>query len=154
MRPPILEVTNDPPEAAYLQLWAPLRAFNESRVGDADSRPFAVLMRDPDTGELVGGLWGRSLWSSFYIDMIVVPEALRGRGEGAALMARAEDEARGRGCRHVWLDTYAFQARDFYEKLGYVEFGRLDGPAPVFPRYFLSKDLALASEAARAPDEP
>ena len=41
----------------------------------------------------------------------------------------------------MWTDTYAFQARPFYEKMGFTVFGRLDGPAPIFPRFFLKKSL-------------
>jgi GNAT superfamily N-acetyltransferase len=144
MRTPRLEITDTPPDEAYLQLWAPLLAFNQQEVGDAESRTFAVLLRDRDTDEVLGGLWARSLWGAFYIDMLVTPQGMRGRGIGTDLMARAEAEARARGCRVVWLDTYAFQARRFYEKLGYVEFGRLEGPGPVYPRHFLKKDLAPA----------
>jgi hypothetical protein len=45
-------------------------------------------------------------------------------------MDRAEIRARERGCHSAWLDTFSFQARGFYEKLGYEEFGRLDCPPP------------------------
>jgi hypothetical protein len=41
----------------------------------------------------------------------------------------------------MWLDTYAFQARQFYERLGFEVFGQLDGLKPFFPRYFLKKTL-------------
>ena len=64
-----------------------------------------------------------------------------GRGLGSELMRRAEAEAQTRGCRQMWLDTYAFQARGFYERLGFEVFGQIDGPAPMFPRYFMQKRL-------------
>jgi hypothetical protein len=55
-------------------------------------------------------------------------------------MAAAETEGRRRGCSAVWLDTFEFQARPFYEKLGYRLFGTLDFPAG-FKRFFLQKAL-------------
>jgi GNAT superfamily N-acetyltransferase len=55
-------------------------------------------------------------------------------------MAAAEEEGRRRGCTAVWLDTFEFQARPFYEKLGYSNFGTLDYPAG-FKRFFLQKAL-------------
>jgi hypothetical protein len=45
----------------------------------------------------------------------------------------------------MWTDTYAFQARPFYERMGFVVFGRLDGPEPIFPRFFLMKDIGKIS---------
>jgi hypothetical protein len=56
-------------------------------------------------------------------------------------MRMAEEEAVRRGCVTAWLDTYDFQARGFYERLGYELFGTIEGHAPVYPRYFLRKAL-------------
>ena len=129
------------PDDAYLPIWAPLLAFNEKTVGDAQGQPFALTITSPEREDVLGGLWGLSLWGSFYIGLVVTPEGARGQGLGTELMVRAEAEARARGCRNLWLDTYAFQARAFYEGLGFKLFGQLDGPAPMFPRWFLRKDL-------------
>ncbi|MDO8378799.1 N-acetyltransferase [Phenylobacterium sp.] len=129
------------PDDAYMPIWAPLLAFNEKTVGNAQGEPFALTITAPDSDEVQGGLWGLSLWGSFYIGLVVTPEGARGLGLGTQLMARAEAEARARDCRNMWLDTYAFQARAFYERLGFAVFGQIDGPAPMFPRWFLRKDL-------------
>lgn len=139
---PRYELTERPPREAFEKLWQPLRAFNERIVGDASARTLVILLREPATDAIVGGLWGRSLWGSMYIDIMFVPEDLRGRGIGASLLRQAEQEAIRRECRHMWADTYAFQARPFYERMGFTMFGRLDGPAPIFPRFFLMKDTA------------
>ncbi|WP_332765478.1 GNAT family N-acetyltransferase [Phenylobacterium sp.] len=134
----------DRPDDAYMPIWAPLLAFNQKAVGDAQGVPFALTITQPDSGEVLGGLWGLSLWGSFYVGLLVVPESTRGRGLGSELMARAEAEATGRGCRQMWLDTYAFQARPFYERLGFSVFGQIDGAAPIFPRVFMQKALTTA----------
>ncbi|HEX5378400.1 MAG TPA: GNAT family N-acetyltransferase [Phenylobacterium sp.] len=133
--------SDDPPQEAYLQLWEVLKAFNVKMVGDCESRTFSLLLRDPDSDAVMGGLWARSLWGSFYVDMLVAPEGHRGSGLGRDLMTQAEAEARARGCQTMWLDTFAFQARPFYEKLGFRVFGQIDGAKPAFPRYFMVKDL-------------
>lgn len=138
----LVEAGSQPPQAAYQELWEVLRAFNVKAVGHCENHAFAVLLRDPESRAVVGGVWGRSVWDSFYVDMLVTPERYRGAGHGGRLMAQVEDEARLRGCRNIWLDTFAFQARPFYEKLGFRVFGQIDGPSPIFPRYFMIKDLA------------
>jgi GNAT superfamily N-acetyltransferase len=129
------------PNAAYMPIWAPLLAFNQAAVGDASAVPFALEIRESPTATVAGGLWAMSLWGSFYIALVVAPEGARGRGLGGELMRQAEAEARARGCRQMWLDTYDFQARPFYERLGFTAFGQIDGPAPMFPRWFMQKLL-------------
>lgn len=139
---PAYEITEAAdPDAAYMPIWGPLLRFNEASVGEAKGEPFALVVTKPGADQVAGGLWALSLWGSFYIGLVVAPEGARGQGLGSALMARAEAEARRRGCRQMWLDTYAFQAAPFYERLGFEVFGRIDGPAPMFPRVFMQKLL-------------
>jgi GNAT superfamily N-acetyltransferase len=138
---PKYELTDTPPSDAFQRMWSSLLEFNEHAVGNAKSRILAILLQDPTTAELIGGLWGRSLWGSLFVDIMFVPEALRGNGIDSTLLQQAEKEAIRRGCRDMWTETYAFQARPFYEKQGFIIFGRLDGPAPIFPRFFLRKTL-------------
>jgi hypothetical protein len=54
-------------------------------------------------------------------------------------MAEAETIARTRGYIGVWLDTFEFQAKPFYERLGYEVFGQLEGAQGAIARYFLKK---------------
>lgn len=129
------------PDDAYMPIWAPLLKFNQETVGEAQGIAFALTVRAPDSPEVLGGLWALSLWGSFYIGLLVAPEGGRGQGLGSDLLARAEREARDRDCRQMWLDTYAFQARTFYERHGFTVFGQIDGPTPMFPRWFMQKAL-------------
>lgn len=127
--------------ATYDAIWAPLRQFNIDAVGHANGAPFALTITRENETEIVGGLWAQALWGSFYIALVVVPAAARRHRIGTELMQKAEDEARRLNCRQMWLDTYAFQARAFYERLGFTVFGQIDGPAPMFPRFFMQKLL-------------
>src|SRR4051812_955888 len=97
------------PDAAYMPIWGPLLAFNQQAVGDATAVPFALEIRASPDEPVAGGLWAMSLWGSFYIALVVAPQGARGQGLGLELMRRAEAEARARGCRQMWLDTYDFQ---------------------------------------------
>jgi GNAT superfamily N-acetyltransferase len=89
----------------------------------------------------VGGVLGEVYWGWFYLDLLWVKEELRGRGYGHRLLEIAEDEARKRGAKHVYLDTFSFQAPDFYERHGYQVFGELEDFPTGHQRYFLRKDL-------------
>ena len=129
------------PDDSYMPIWAPLLAFNQQAVGNAQGEPFALTITAPNDDKVLGGLWALSLWGSFYIGLGVAPEGARGQGLGTQLMAQAQAEAVARGCRSMWLDTYAFQARAFYERLGFSVFGQIDGPPPMFPRVFMQKLL-------------
>jgi GNAT superfamily N-acetyltransferase len=133
-------LTNEPPAGTFQRLWDGLRSFNQQAVGEAEFSLLTVLLQDA-ADVTIGGLWGRTLWGALYIDIVFVPEELRRVGIGRELVLRAEAEAVRRGCHCSWLDTYEFQAKPFYERLGYEVFGTLDGPAPVYPRYFLRKRL-------------
>jgi GNAT superfamily N-acetyltransferase len=73
--------------------------------------------------------------------LVYLPEDLRGAGLGRQLMEQAEQEAIHRGCHIIWLDTFTFQARGFYERLGYTVFGTLEDYPPGHSRFFLRKNL-------------
>ena len=66
---------------------------------------------------------------------------LRGRGYGHRLLTVAEDEARKRGAKNVYLDTFSFQVPDFYKQHGYQVFGELQNFPPGHQRYFFTKQL-------------
>jgi GNAT superfamily N-acetyltransferase len=110
---PKYKLTESPPPEAYQKMWAPLLEFNQATVGNATARTLAVLLNDAKTDEIIGGLWAWSLWGSLYIAIVFVPEPLRGTGIGTSPLRQAEQEAMRRGCREMWLDTYAFQARSY-----------------------------------------
>jgi GNAT superfamily N-acetyltransferase len=90
----------------------------------------------------VGGLWGRLHYDWLFIEMLLVPEQLRGEGSGSRLLVKAEEFARERGCVGVWLDTHGFQAPHFYLKQGYERFGSLADHPRGFDRIFFRKYLS------------
>ena len=99
-----------------------------------------MLLRD-DAGAIAAGLSAFTWAGWLEIKYVWVAEHLRGQGYGRTLVETAETEARARGCQHVWLDSYTFQAPTFYEHLGYAVFGELAGFPPPHKRIFLTKAL-------------
>jgi GNAT superfamily N-acetyltransferase len=117
-----------------------LEAFNESRWPRHQQwRPLAVFAREG--GRIVAGLAGETYSGWLFTRYLWVSDALRGQGIGRKLMSDAEVRALERGCHSAWVDTFSFQAPDFYRKLGYHVFGELDYP-PGHTRIFLQKRLA------------
>ena len=117
-----------------------LRAFNVAFIGEPNEQPVRILLRDAaDT--VVGGLIGHIKWRWLYVAKLWLRDDFRGRGHGAQLLQAAEELARTQGCIGAHLDTFEYQARPFYEKLGYELFGTLEGFPPGYRQYFLFKRL-------------
>ncbi|KKC35100.1 GCN5 family acetyltransferase [Devosia epidermidihirudinis] len=120
-----------------------LGKFNRSQVpGYPAPVTIGFVLKDPDTGSVDGGLTGRISFNQLFVELLVVPERLRGQGVGRELMGRAEKLARERGCAGIWLDTFTFQAPGFYKKLGFTEFGAIADYPPGHSRVFLHKHLS------------
>jgi GNAT superfamily N-acetyltransferase len=118
----------------------PLVAYNESKTGRNDIRPLVIALDDSE-GRVIGGLCGRTAYDWLFVELLFVPDSLRGRGVGTDLMKRAEIEALARGCHSAWLDTFEFQALGFYERLGYTCFGELSAYPAGARRFFMKKAL-------------
>jgi ribosomal protein S18 acetylase RimI-like enzyme len=118
--------------------------YNASRAGPLRDKKFVLTVRGPDNA-LLGGLVGVQYWNGMFIDLVWVQERLRGRGIGTELMKRAEAALRSRGGEVLFLSTWSFQAPAFYEKLGYVPFGTLEGMPPNSHRTWYSKRLTDAA---------
>jgi len=138
-----LTVTDAADEETRKAVLAPLVEYNASQAGPSQNRPLAVLVKD-DQGAVIGGLWGHTGYDWLFTQLLVVPAALRGRGVGTEIMQLAEREAAQRGCHGAWLDTFEFQAKGFYERLGYECFGELPNYPKGYARFFMKKALVRA----------
>ena len=112
-------------------------AFNARTVPFKFER-FALLLQDAAVC-LKGGVSGIIYWEWLFVDNLWIDDSLQRRGIGTELIKRAESHAITKGCHSAWLDT--FQARGFYEALGYELFGMLDDYPAGQKRYFLRKRL-------------
>jgi GNAT superfamily N-acetyltransferase len=142
MPEPAYSVTLEPePRAADLALLgAGLDAHALPHTRTRGFLPLAVFLRD-ERGAIVGGVSAAINWNWVDIKLVWVAEALRRGGHGRRLMAAVEQAARERGCRHAHLDTFSYQARPFYERLGYEVFAALEDYPPGHRRYFMRKAL-------------
>ncbi|WHQ73584.1 GNAT family N-acetyltransferase [Pantoea sp. Lij88] len=118
-----------------------LNAFNDLMTGINDRKPLSVLIKSTKTGEVLGGMQGRSSLGLLFIDLFFLPPELRKMGLGTDILNRFENEGRRRGCTAAFLYTISFQAPDFYKKNGWEEFGRIDCEPEGTSRIFMRKSL-------------
>ena len=119
-----------------------------SEIGHYRYEPFVLILRD-DHQNASGGYHGRTGLGWLYIDVLWVAEENRAKGFGTQLMRAAEKEAVRRGCHSSYLYTYSFQQPEFYEKLGYEVFGRLDDFPDGHAKYFMKKSLEAEKSEPR-----
>lgn len=139
--PAQIQLSENVTEAERLAILYPLLAHNLANGGDDAHETFALLLRAPDRDEVIGGLYGKISYRWLLIDLVSVPEQMRGQGIGERLMRMAEDIAQKKNCIGIWLETFSFQAPGFYRKLGYSEFGRLADYPPGHTRLYYQKTL-------------
>ncbi len=98
----------------------------------------SFILKD-DKEKIMGGITGHMFWNHLHIDFLWVDQSLRGTGYGSQLLNKIENFAIEQGCRLVYLDTFSFQAPEFYKKKGYEVFGTIENHPKGFNQYFLQK---------------
>ena len=129
-----------PEESAWGIIGQGLSKYNIEQAGDNEFQRLCFVLQTPEK-EIAGGVLGEVYWGWLYVDLLWVEEKLRGRGYGHRLLTHAEDEARKRGAKNVYMDTFSFQVPDFYKQHGYQVFGELQDFPPGHQRYFMKKEL-------------
>jgi GNAT superfamily N-acetyltransferase len=138
---PILTVTDAPDERARALIADGLSGYNDEKAGYRDFRPLAVVVSDPATGEVVGGLTGRTSFGLLFVERFFLPEEWRRNSLGSRVLGLAEAEAKRRGCTRAALFTLTFQAPGFYQKQGYDIAAQLDCDPPGATRMLMTKRL-------------
>lgn len=117
-----------------------LRDHAQEAAGRIDESCHVFL--EDSAGSLVAGLKGWTGGGTFYVSWLWVDSGCRGQGLGTQVMQACEQEARRRSCRIIRVDTAAYQAPDFYRKLGYGEETRITGYyGEGYDRIFFRKEL-------------
>jgi GNAT superfamily N-acetyltransferase len=142
-----LTLTDAPDDQAQAEIRGGLTEYNTEQAGYRDSRPLGILVSDPETGEVIGGLLGRTSMGLLFVDLFFLPESLRKNRIGSRIIRKAEDEAKRRGCSRAVLFTVTFQAPGFYERQGYEVLGRIECDPPGHTRICMTKRLDAAPTA-------
>lgn len=118
--------------------------FNLSKVPFTQEPPYISINRviKDLNGEVLAGI--NSLlycWNCLYVDVLWVKEQYRKEGYGSVLLNEVEKIAKEKGCNLIHLDTFDFQAKDFYLKNGYEVFGILEDCPMEHKRYYMKKKI-------------
>jgi GNAT superfamily N-acetyltransferase len=127
-------------DAMWEAIGGGLDTYNEQQAGSAQGKRVCFVLYTPDQ-QIAGGLIGETHWEWLYISLLFLKEEVRGQGYGHRLLTMAEDEGRRLGAKNVYLDTFSFQAPEFYKQHGYEVFGELKGFPPGHTRYYFTKQL-------------
>ncbi|WP_394208779.1 GNAT family N-acetyltransferase [Enterovibrio calviensis] len=112
------QIVVDPSKQDIDDVLVGLRAFNDPFVDHIKETHIGMYAVD-EKGIRVGGIVSR-LWGNWmYIRFLWVEPSLSGKGIGQTLMEKMEAYAIEQGCHSSMVDTFSFQAKPFYEKLGY-----------------------------------
>jgi ribosomal protein S18 acetylase RimI-like enzyme len=114
----------------------------EAQFGERD-KELSVFLKN-DLGKVFGGMQAMFDSEAIYIEALWIEDNLRKQGYGRKLLAAAEEEAVKNGCRFSLVDTWDFQAEEFYLKNGYEKIGELKNYWHGHSKLFLRKKLHLS----------
>ena len=138
-----IKVTDKIDQNSYDRIVELLVEFNKNKtehLKNEINKPIEIIARN-EQNEIIGGLYGRSLWGTLEIKTFAVKCENRNNGIGQKLIREAEKEAKKRNCRFISLDTFSFQAPEFYEKLGFEKIGTETDFPKGFEKYYYRKKI-------------
>lgn len=134
------EITDQVDEKDKAIIYNGLLEYNLQKIEDKNPRDLGVYLQD-GMGKKVAGLIGETHGNWLSVKYLWVSEALRGQNIGSSILAQAEKAAKERGCKYVFLDTFSFQAPEFYKKYGYKEVFTLEEYPLTGKRHYFTKEL-------------
>ncbi|KAB7672673.1 GNAT family N-acetyltransferase [Bacillus sp. B1-b2] len=117
--------------------------YNMSQIPEKLKSAFenvSFVVRD-EQAKIVAGITGHTFWHHMHIDYLWIDESVRKSGYGTKLLTEMEQLAKEKECTFIYLDTFSFQAPEFYLKHGYEVFGKLDNFAEGVEQFFFQKRL-------------
>ena len=134
------EITDNVKKEDKETIFQGLLEYNLARIENKDPKDLGIYFQD-ETGTKLAGLIGDTHGNWLAVKYLWVSEELRGKSIGSQILKQAEDTAKERGCKYVFLDTFSFQAPLFYEKYGYKEVFALEEYPVTGKRYYFTKTL-------------
>lgn len=134
------KITSDISSQDIEEIYDHLKEFNLSKLECSEIIPLGIFKEDTSENKLAG-LIGETFGNWLSIKYLWVSKELRGKGIGRAMLQAAETEARMRGARYAFIDTFSFQAPEFYVRHGYKQVFVLKEYPYTGSRYYYIKEL-------------
>ena len=94
-----------------------------------------------DDGKLIGGAIGFLQYNWYFLDLLYVDKEYRNQDVGTNLIIAIEEYAQKENLTGVRMETWDFQAKGFYEKMGYTVWAEIKDCPPGTIDYYLKKEL-------------
>ena len=94
-----------------------------------------------DNDNIVGGAVGVIQFGWYFLENLWIDEKYRGKNIGTLLIKKIEDCAKKNNAIGVRTETWNFQAKGFYEKMGYTLYASFEDCPPGTIEYFFKKKL-------------
>ncbi|MBO4458412.1 MAG: GNAT family N-acetyltransferase [Butyrivibrio sp.] len=133
-------ITADGDERDIDEIYEMLKEYNISNREESKNVPLGIYYEDENNRKLAG-LTGETFGNWLCVHYLFVSENLREKGVGSGLLDAAESEAKKRGCKYAFVDTFSFQAPEFYKKHGYKEVFTLEEYPYTGKRHYYTKEL-------------
>lgn len=114
--------------------------FNSNHIPNECYEEVNLCLKN-DKEDIVAGLISAVSWNWMEIDILWVHDDYRVQGHGKRLLEEAEKIARSKSCSFIKLNTFSFQAPDFYQKYGYKVIAIIENAPQGNKHYYLIKEL-------------
>ncbi|MBS4174662.1 GNAT family N-acetyltransferase [Bacillus sp. FJAT-49736] len=138
----IFQIKSNHEDSEYIR--SKLMEYNMKYLSDKEiayvNEDISITINDEE-GNILGGITGNTKLHCLFIQFLWVDERLRGQGMGAKLLKKVEELAVEKGCRMIRVDTFSFQAPEFYQKQGYEVYGTVEDFPEGCTHYMLLKRM-------------
>lgn len=132
------------PELFHQFLENKIIQHNKTKVSISTNNRYSerVCYAYEENSKYTAGVSLECYWGIMHINYLWVDESMRGKKFGKDLLHFAENLAIDKDCIVIYLETFSFQAPEFYRKYGFETFGKLDNiPEENSTLYFMKKNL-------------
>lgn len=119
-----VDVKRNPSPTEIDLLQSGLKDFNKEFGTEDHANTIGVFAKD-ELGKPVGGAVCGLQYTSCYIHLFWISPCSKGRGLGSAVFEALVQECKTVGVKDIFLDTFSFQNKGFYERLGFTCVGCL-----------------------------